>query len=171
MHVLGEVAGSIYGRAGFIVGAVLNIVGVIALIIDLGWPPAVWFAIGGWLLFLSAFWELLVRVRHSHSQDVSGVIPGSTSWLLQHAMAADEMMVGPRVFHGNIVIESAIRWPDGTRGRFIVDELSPFGAADSYHLTYEPPQGPGSLVRQAKVTRNNGGHVTDRPEPVVESSI
>lgn len=170
MRAVWDVARSVQGRVGFVVGVILNILGVWAFVADSGFSAAVWFAIGGWVLFLATFWELLARVKQSANDDTAARTPGSSNWLLLHAASIEEMMVGERTVVDGVVRRSPVRWPDGTRGEFVADRINMIGAIDSYHVTYEG-KGGRRTVRQPLVSRDASGHVVHRPEPIVESSL
>lgn len=171
MNLIAGVANSIAGRSGYAVGAVLNVVGLVQLIRDAGLSWLVWVAIGGWVLFLSALFELIARVRADARREQPPEV-GSDAWLIEKAGNMDAMMTGTRIYsnaHG-VVKRSQLTWPDGSYGLFKAEAFDDeSGAIDGYHATYEPTIGAKRVVRQPQVTRDPvTRQVVDRPNLVVE---
>lgn len=104
--------------------------------------------------------------------------PEVNSWLIYHAGAPTQMMVGTATYDGNgALIGFNVQWPDGGTGVYTATVLN--GAdpslVDGYTVTYVGPtayngttmatpwQGISKVVTQPPVTRNASGAVTNRP--------
>lgn len=104
--------------------------------------------------------------------------PNTNSWLIYHAGAPSQMLVGAATYNGNgAIVSFAVQWPDGGTG---VYTSTAFNAADpslvdAYTVTYVGPtshngtamdtpwKNVSKTVTQPLITRDAAGNVTNRP--------